>query len=37
VDTVEKASVKSKKKTGKKKETAKTRITKGAIGITGSF
>jgi hypothetical protein len=34
---VEKTSVKSKKKTGKKQETAKTRITKGTIGITGSF
>lgn len=33
----EQVSIKSKKKTGKKKETAKTRITKGAIGITGSF
>lgn len=29
--------VKSTKKTGKKQETAKTRITKGTIGITGSF
>ena len=34
---VEKASVKSNVKTGKKQETAKTRITKGTIGITGSF
>lgn len=32
-----KASVKSNVKTGKKQETAKTRITKGTIGITGSF
>jgi hypothetical protein len=29
--------VNSKKKTGKKQETAKTRITKGTIGMTGSF
>lgn len=35
--SVEKASVKSKKKTGKKQETAKTRITKGTIGMSGSF
>lgn len=34
---VAKASVKSNVKTGKKQETAKTRITKGTIGITGSF
>jgi len=34
---VEKTSVKSNVKTGKKQETAKTRITKGTIGITGSF
>lgn len=34
---VEATSVKSTKKTGKKQETAKTRITKGTIGITGSF
>ena len=34
---VEKTSVKSTAKTGKKQETAKTRITKGTIGITGSF
>ena len=34
---VEKTSVKSTKKTGKKQETARTRITKGTIGITGSF
>lgn len=34
---VKKSSPKSKVKTGKKKETAKTRITKGTIGITGSF
>lgn len=36
-NTVGKVDVKSKKKTGKKQETAKTRITKGTIGITGSF
>lgn len=34
---VEKTSITSKKKTGRKQETAKTRITKGTIGITGSF
>lgn len=34
---VGKVDIKSKKKTGKKQETAKTRITKGTIGITGSF
>lgn len=34
---VGKVDVKSKKKTGKKQETAKTRITKGTIGITGAF
>lgn len=33
----DKVDVKSKKKTGKKQETAKTRITKGTIGMTGSF
>ena len=32
-----KASVGSRVKTGKKQETAKTRITKGTIGMTGSF
>lgn len=32
-----KVDVKSKKKTGKKQETAKTRITKGTIGMSGSF
>jgi len=32
-----KVDVNSKKKTGKKQETAKTRITKGTIGMTGSF
>jgi Caspase domain len=32
-----KIDIKSKKKTGKKQETAKTRITKGTIGITGAF
>lgn len=32
-----KANVKSKVKTGNKQETAKTRITKGTIGMTGSF
>lgn len=37
VAVVEKANVKSKVKTGKKQETAKTRITKGTIGMTGSF
>ena len=36
-DSVGKVDIKSKKKTGKKQETAKTRITKGTIGITGSF
>lgn len=36
-ETVSTASPKSTKKTGKKQETAKTRITKGTIGITGSF
>ena len=35
--SVGKVDIKSKKKTGKKQETAKTRITKGTIGITGSF
>lgn len=34
---VGKVDIKSKKKTGKKQETAKTRITKGTIGITGAF
>jgi uncharacterized caspase-like protein len=33
----DKVDVKSTKKTGKKQETAKTRITKGTIGMTGSF
>ena len=32
-----KVDIRSKKKTGKKQETATTRITKGAIGITGAF
>ena len=32
-----KVDITSKKKTGKKQETAKTRITKGTIGLTGSF
>jgi hypothetical protein len=36
-ERVGKVDVKSKKKTGKKQETAKTRITKGTIGITGAF
>lgn len=36
-EVVEKTSVSSGKKTGKKQETAKTRITKGTIGMTGSF
>ena len=36
-DGVGKVDIKSKKKTGKKQETAKTRITKGTIGITGAF
>lgn len=36
-DSVGKVDIKSKKKTGKKQETAKTRITKGTIGITGAF
>ena len=34
---VEKPSVRSTVKTGKKQETVKTRITKGTIGMTGSF
>jgi hypothetical protein len=36
-ESVGKVDIKSKKKTGKKQETAKTRITKGTIGITGAF
>lgn len=36
-EEVSAASPKSTKKTGKKQETAKTRITKGTIGMTGSF
>ena len=36
-EAVGKVDIKSKKKTGKKQETAKTRITKGTIGITGAF
>jgi hypothetical protein len=36
-EEVSAASPKSNKKTGKKQETAKTRITKGTIGMTGSF
>ena len=36
-ERVGKVDVTSKKKTGVKQETAKTRITKGTIGITGSF
>ena len=35
--SVGKVDIKSKQKTGKKQETAKTRITKGTIGITGAF
>ena len=33
----ERVRITRKKKTGKKQETAKTRITKGTIGMTGSF
>jgi uncharacterized caspase-like protein len=36
-DSVERTPITSKKKTGRKQETSKTRITKGTIGITGSF